>query len=264
MWYNSCKFKEFAIPSRAIKKEDRMFKEEVVEKPENPATVIPKEFIRSTFYGAIIHFLNYSLRLPAIFSLIPLMILILIIMLFKREQKNKKRQYAFLIPYVAEFFGFCLYFYDRGNLMFVTAGCMTAILATWGVICIECFAKNKKKNVIGFATLLAVACAAYFGIWAYYNAQAKDMTERIASTQSPDVALAGEADALCKEINAVFYSKTKLIFQYKMAAENAAQSEGFAALCQKFKGNLEKIEDKWISSLFREAETLSKEAENTH
>ena len=236
-----------------------------IEREENDTTVIIKDFIKAIFYCVLIQFINYCLKLPAILSILPLMALLLAFMLFTRYWNNKKRQYAFLIPFVAEYFGFVLYFYNRGHLMFLTAFCMTAILAAWGVVCIECFVKEKKRNLIGFLTLALVALIAYFLIWNYYSAKAQAIVRKNAETTaiSERVSIGEQTDALCRELNVVFYGKTRLTFRAQEAAQTALERGGvYQSLDQEMRVNLSKVQGKWISSLFREARTLSENMEN--
>lgn len=225
----------------------------------NPTVIVIKEFLKSVFTCGIIHFMNYSLRLPAIFSILPLMVLILLIMLFTRYWKNKKRQYAFLIPYVAEYFGFCLYFYNRGHLMPVTAACMTAILAVWGVLCIECFTKSAKRNVIGLLVFALVTTGGYVGIWQYYEVRSKDVVNKnlAVGPKMPTEALMTETDELLTELNAVFHSKKKITFQFGEMMKNAADGEtndpdGMPpyAFYAEFQEKLENAEGKWAGKLF--------------
>ena len=193
------------------------------------------------------------------------MALLLAFMLFTRYWKNKKRQYAFLIPFVAEYFGFVLYFYNRGHLMFLTAFCMTAILATWGVVCIECFVKEKKRNLIGFLTLALVALTAYFLIWNHYSVKAQAMVRKNAETTalSERVSVGEQTDELCRELNAVFYAKTRLTFRAREVAQTALERGGaYQSLDSKMRANLSKAQGKWISSLFHEAKALSENMEN--
>lgn len=240
--------------------------EDRVIKQGNPTALIIKEFLKSVFYSAIIHFMNYSLKLPAIFSVLPLMVLILLVMLFTRYWKNKKRQYAFLIPYVAEYFGYCLYFYNRGHLMVLTATCMTAILAVWGVLCIECFTKNVKRNLIGFVILALVATGAYLGIWKYYSVKIKDGAEKIAVIDAAQPELAAKTDELLTELNAVFYQKKKVTFRVseviKKAKEeelNAKDGEWISSRYQEFQKELADV--KGISGFFDAGVRLSKDFE---
>lgn len=239
-------------------------------KQENETVVIIKDFLKFVLYSGIINFINYSLRLPAVFSILPLMILLLMIMLFTRYWKNKKRQYAILIPYVAEYFGFCLYFYNRGELMPLTALCMTAILAAWGVFCIECLCKDKKKNLTGLVLLALVAAGAYFGLWAYYSQMAQKVTQKFATAPSVDLALAQEVDSVSKELNVVFYSKQRVTFQLanvigKMAMETDPGKRGeISDIYEHYVGNLKSAEGKWIKTLVFEGEELSKNLEKIY
>lgn len=225
----------------------------------NPTVIIIKEFLKSVFSSGIIHFMNYSLGLPAIFSTVPLMVLILLVMLFTRYWNNKKRQYAFLIPYVAEYFGFCLYFYNRGRLMPVTAVCMTAILAVWGVLCIECFTKNAKRNVIGFLVFALVTILAYTGIWQYYEAKSKDVIKKNVAVgpKTPEEALMTETDELLTELNAVFHSKKKVTFQFSEMIKKSKNEEYYGtdrmqpyAFYLEFQEKLETVKGKWAGELF--------------
>ena len=221
-----------------------------------------KEFIKSTFTCAIIHFINYSFRLPAIFSVLPLMMLILLFMLFTRYWEDKKRQYVFLIPYVAEYFGFCLYFYNRGSLMPLTAVCMTAILAAWGVVSIECFVKNVRRNAIGFLAFAIVCIVAYGTIGINYSVKAKAAVEKVAGAEEFSEDLAKETDAACRELNAVFYGKTKVTFQLEALAEELKTQDDKLSLWREFQRDLSAADGKWISALVKEGESLSIKMEN--
>lgn len=237
--------------------------QDLPEKQENEAVVIIKDVIKAFFYSGIIHFVNYSLKLPAVFSILPPMLLLLAFMLFTRYWKNKKRQYAFLIPFVAAYFGFCLYFYNRGRLMPFTAACMTAILATWGVLCIECFVRDKKRNLIGFSVLFIVALLAYFGIWKYYSVKAESVLEKVVAADALEDSLGREADALSRELNVVFYAKPKLTFRLTSLADRGSVQEADALkLFGEYQKGLAGAEGKWIRTLVREGENLSKELEN--
>lgn len=240
------------------------FSEDRVEKVEDEKVLVIKEFLRSILYCAVINFINHSLMLPTIFSILPLMLLIFLFMMFTRYWKNKKRQYAFLIPYVVEYFGFCLYFYNRGNLMILTAICMTAILAVWGVLCIECFVKNAKRNLIGFLILALVAGGAYFTIWKYYDNRAMNAVHEITANGVLPEEKATEVDALGKELNVVFYSKKRVKF---LLAEVVKETQGDTSseefkLYQDFTENLKKADGKWISTLVMEEIDLSQNLEN--
>ena len=239
-----------------------MFKEDVIPKEENRTLAVPKEFVKSLLSSAIIHFINYSLNLPAIYSAIPLMILILLIMLFTRAWDHKVRQYAFLIPYVAEYFGFLIYFYNKGKLMPVTACCMTAVLAVWGVICIECIAKSKKRTVIGLSIFIVMAACAVAGAFGYYSTLAKNQVEKIKDVRVPDEKLGEETDALCQELNAVFCAKRNLNFRLAEVARSGVQTTEEKEAWQEFQENFVKLDGKWISTLFKSAETMAKRLEN--
>ena len=216
-----------------------------------------KEFIKSTFTCAIIHFINYSFRLPAIFSVVPLMMLMLLFMLFTRYWEDKKRQYVFLIPYVAEYFGFCLYFYNRGSLMPLTAVCMTAILAAWGVVCIECFVKNVRRNVIGILAFVLTCLVAYAVLGINYSVKARAAVEKVAGAEVLSGELAKGTDDACRELNAVFYGKTKVTFQLETLAEDLKTQDDVLSLWQEFQRNLSAADGKWISALVKEGESLS-------
>ena len=234
-----------------------MFKEDVVQKEKDPKVLLITDFIKSLIYSLGIHFVSYCFKLPSVYSVIPLMVLILLIMLFTREWNDKKRQYAFLIPYVAEYFGFVLYFHDRGHLMPLTAVCMTAILAVWGVICIECFSYDKKKNLIGFVSFALVAVIAYVGIWANYSAKSEQMVKKLRESAEISETLGREADALCTELNSVFYSKKKIVFQLEKIVRGEIEKESVMQDYQTFRVNIKSIDGKWISSLFSEAEKIA-------
>lgn len=240
-----------------------MFKEDVVEKEINQVTVVPKEFVKSIFYSAVIHFINHSLKLPAVFSVVPLMILSFLIILFTREWNNKKRQYAFLIPYVAEYFGFCLYFYNGGKLMPITAACMAVILAVWGVFCIECVTKNKKRLVIGLLVFAIVTAGSELLIWSHYSAKAQAAVQKIKDTPRITEEFITETDDICQELNVVFYQKNRLNFRLKEIVTNELVSrEEREEYYQEFRENLSKADGKWISSLIEEEIELSKKLEN--
>lgn len=239
-----------------------MFKEDVIPKEENRTLAVPKEFVKSLLSSAIIHFINYSLNLPAIYSVIPLMILILIFMLFTRGWDHKVRQYAFLIPYVAEYFGFLIYFYNKGKLMPVTACCMTVVLAVWGVVCIECIAKSKKRTAAGFVIFVVIAAIAIVGVCGYYSALAKDQVEKIKNVRVPDEKLGEETDALCQELNSVFYAKRKLKFSLAEVARSGVQTTEEKEAWRELQENLVKSDGKWISTLYKSSETLTRRLEN--
>ena len=189
---------------------------------------------------------------------------IFLFMMFTRYWKNKKRQYAFLIPYVAEYFGFCLYFYNRGHLMPVTALCMTAILTAWGVLCIECLTKNAKRNVIGFLALALVATASYFGIWGYYFAKAESVACKVLNTQTVNAELGREADLLSAELNAVFYSKPEVTFSLEELAVPADESsKDTEALYAAYRAGLSASDGRYIKALVTEGEALDHKLHET-
>ena len=240
-----------------------MFKEDVVEKEINQVTAVPKEFVKSIFYSAVINFINHSLRIPAVFFFFLLMVLALLIILFTREWHNKKRQYAFLIPYVAWYFAFCFYFYNGGKLMPITAACMAAILAVWGVICIECFTKNKKRLVIGLLVFAIVTAGSEFLIWNHYSAKAQEAVQKIKDTPRITETFITEMDDICQELNVVYYQKNRLNFRLKEIVTNELVSkEEREEYYQEFRRNLSKADGKWISSLIAEEIELSKKLEN--
>ena len=237
-----------------------MFREDVVEKEKDPRVVIATEFVKSAFYGIIIHLLNFSMMNATVYSVLPLMLLILLIMLFTRKEwhNNKKRQYAFLIPYVLEYFGICFYFYNRGKLLPVAALCMTAILATWGVICIECFQKNAKHNLIAFLILAVVAGTAYFSLWEYYTVRTKAMAERVTAETTPSVQFGSEVDDFCEELHVVFYSGRRFSFRLsEVAQELAGSGRGCEKFWQEFRGNISDENKKWISTMETEGKNLA-------
>ena len=222
------------------------------------------DFIKAVFYCLIIHFINYSFRLPAVFSILPLMLLLLAYMLFTRHWNNQKRQYAFLIPYVVEYFGYCLYFYNRGHLMPITALGMTAILTAWGVLCIECLTKDKKRNVIGFLALALVAFVSYFGIWKYYSVKAYTLADKLMATQTISVQLGEEADLLSAELNSVFYSRPEVKFSLAELADPASESEkDTAALYAAYKAGLSDANGRYIKALVMEGEALDHKLHET-
>lgn len=231
---------------------------------ESETVTIIKDFLKFLLYSAIIHFINYSLQLPTVFSIVPPVILLLLIILFTRYWKNKKRQYAILVPYVAVYFGFCLYFYNRGELMPLTASCMTAILAVWGVVCIECIGKGAKRTLIGVLILAMVAGGAYAGIWAYYSGKAKAVTQKVASAPEISGTLAGEVDALSKELNTVFYAKEKINNQFyeimsKLGTEtDSAKRNELNSVYQQFLENLKNADGKWIHTIVTGEESIKK------
>lgn len=240
-----------------------MFREDVVEKERDPRIVIFLEIVKSAIYGIGINIVNYSFRLPAVFSVLPLMLLLLCITLFTRATHDKKRQYAFWIPYVLEYFFFCLYFYNKGRLMPLTATCMTMILAVWGVVCIECFTKNAKKNLIGFLALLTVAAGAIFLIWNNYSGKAREAVTKIVQAKEPNQRLAVEVDVLSKELNVVFYSKPNLKFRFTEVSGNYESENGeYRKLYDEFMETLSKVDEKWIGALFDGQEKMAKSVEN--
>ena len=240
-----------------------MFREDVVEKERDPRIVIILEFVKSAIYGIGINIVNYSFRLPAIFSVLPLMLLLLCITLFTIATHDKKRQYAFSIPYVLDYFVFCLYFYNKGSIMPLTAICMTFILAVWGIVCIECFTKDAKKTLIGLLAVLLVAAGAIFLIWNNYSGKAREAVTKIVQAKKPEQTLASEVDALSRELNAVFYSKSDLAFQFAEAERNYdEQTDEYRRLYDEFLETLSKTDEKWISTLFAQQEKLAKNIEN--
>lgn len=240
-----------------------MFREDVVEKERDPKVEILLDVVKSTLYGLGIHIVNYSFRLPAVFSVLPLMLLLFFVTLFTRKTHDKKRQYAFFIPYVLEYFVFCLYFYNKGRLMPLTAACMTAILAAWGIVCIECFTKDARKNVIGFLTLLLVAAGAIFLIWNHYSGKARDAVTRIVQAKGPEQAPASEVDLLSKELNVVFYSKPNLKFRFTEVSGNYESENGeYRKLYEEFLETLTKADGNWIGALFDAQEKMAKNVEN--
>ncbi|MBR4733238.1 MAG: hypothetical protein IK081_10765 [Lachnospiraceae bacterium] len=240
-----------------------MFREDVVEKERDPRVVILLDIAKSAIYGLGIHIVNYSFRLPAVYSVLPLMLLLFCVTLITRATHDKKRQYAFGIPYVLEYFGFCLYFYNKGSLMPLTAICMTAILAVWCVVCIECFTKDAKKNLIGFLTLLLVAAGAIFLIWNHYSEKARDAVVKIVQAKGPEQAPASEVDALSRELNVVFYSKPNLKFRFTEVSGNYESENGeYRKLYDEFVETLTTVDGKWIGALFDGQEKMAKSVEN--
>ena len=240
-----------------------MFREDVVEKERDPRVVILLDIVKSAIYGLGIHIVNYSFRLPAVYSVLPLMLLLFCVTLFSRATHDKKRQYAFGIPYVLEYFGFCLYFYNKGSLMPITAICMTAILAVWCVVCIECFTKDAKKNLIGFLALLLVAAGAIFLISNHYSEKARDAVEKIVQAKGPEQAPASEVDALSRELNVVFYSKPNLKFRFTEVSGNYGSENGeYRKLYEEFVETLTTVDEKWIGALFDGQEKMAKSVEN--
>ena len=162
-----------------------------------------------------------------------------------------------------EYFFFCLYFYNKGRLMPLTATCMTVILAVWGVVCIECFNKNAKKNLIGFLALLTVAAGAIFLIWNNYSGKAREAVTKIVQAKEPNQRLAGEVDVLSKELNVVFYSKPNLKFRLAEVSGNYENENGeYRKFYDEFMETLMGTDEKWISTLFTQQENLSKKVED--
>ena len=148
--------------------------------------------------------------------------------------------------------------------MILTAICMTAILAVWSVLCIECFVKNAKRNLIGFLILALVAGGAYFAIWKYYDNRAMNAVHEITANGVLSEEKAAEVDALGKELNVVFYSKKRVKF---LLAEVVKETQGDTSseefrLYQDFTENLKKADGKWISTLVMEEIDLSQNLEN--
>ena len=215
------------------------------------------DFLKALLYCAVIQFINYSFKLPAVFSILPLMLFLIAFMLFTREWKNKMRQYVFLAVYVLEYFGFLLYFYDKGHLMPITALCMSAILTAWGVLCIECLTKDKKRNVIGFATLALVAVVAYAGIWVYYSAKAESLADEVLSAQTIGKQLGEEADRLSAELNVVFYSKRDVAFSLKELADpEKIGSKDPDQLFEEYKAGIASAGGKYVRALVMEGVEL--------
>jgi len=215
------------------------------------------DLLKALLYCAVIQFINYSFKLPAVFSILPLMLFLIAFMLFTREWKNKKRQYVFLITYVLEYFGFLLYFYDKGHLMPITALCMSAILTAWGVLCIECLTKDKKRNLIGFATLILVAVVAYLGIWVYYSAKAESLADKVLTAQAINKQLCEEADRLTTELNVVFYSEKDVVFSLKELADpKKVGSKDPDQLFEEYKAGISSADGKFIKALVLEGVEL--------
>lgn len=231
------------------------------ERQENGTKVIVTEFLKSSFYSAVIQFMNYSLKLPAIFSVLPVMVLILLIMLFTRYWNNKRRQYAFLLPYVAWYFFFCLYFYNRGKLMFLTASCMTAVLAVWGVICVECFTKNVRRNVTGILVLAVVSASAYLAIWSHYSNLAEAAIKQVAQTEiGAQDFYASDVDDLCRELDVVFYAKKKAVFWLRVLEHSAIyDGEPYATTYRELQNTFSQVQDHWIGTLTGEVGRISEE-----
>ena len=249
-----------------------MFKEDVVRKEVDPGVATVTEFFKSILYSGIIQLLSFSLRIPAVYSVLPLMLLIFVIMIFTRDWNNKKRQYAFLIPYVLEYFGCVLYFYNNGRLMPVTATCMAVILAVWGVVCIECFPKkdflaenraelekrNERRLLIGLLIFFATVAIAETAIWFYYENKANETVREVMTVEVATPALGKHVDEVCDELNAVYYSKTKLHFKTEAALTDTENgNEVSAVLYSQFKGEVKASTKKGIGSLFRAAELLA-------
>ena len=240
-----------------------MFKEDDVEKERDPKVVILLEIVKSTIYGLGIHILNYSFGLPVVFSVIPLMILLLFVTLFTRKTHDKKRQYAFSIPYVLEYFGFCLYFYNKRSLLPLAAVCMTAVLTVWGIVCIECFTKDVKKNLIGFLAMLLVATGAIFLIWDHYSEKARDAVTMIAQAEKLEQVTAREVDALSRELNVVFYSKPNVKFRLAEISGYREDENGeYQRFYEEFVKTLSKADGDWIKVLFEGQLKMSKSIEN--